>query len=372
MNRRAIVIGSILTLLAPMLGTAQPASKPAADAWPLYAKAIEHIKSAYAQHIECPATSNLSDFNDFPPYPPAWHQLERSAFAFNAPARALVRQARACTIAHWPEEISGGKLDFRYLNGCRALANDIADAAMYEHLEGNDAAAIESVRDLLHMADLLDASTASPAISLLVAAGFRAISLNRLEASLTEISFTDDPTDAKRLQISVAKDLLRQLLDSKDPNELHGKSLDAEVAASKGEFDKERCLLTLRRVHMERRLAAMSIACHLFQHDKSRWPESLAEVITYLPAPPADAWGPMGYALVKAGRPDGSDRPLVYSRYGSEDGLFYRVDGPQFGLYNTDGSGRPAREQKHGGQFRDVALWQPPVERPSPTTRRLP
>ena len=59
------------------------------------------------------------------------------------------------------------------------------------------------------------------------------------------------------------------------------------------------------------------------------------------------------------GLPDGSDRPLVYSRAESKDGLFFRIDAPQYGWYSGDGSFRPANQQKRGGQFRDVTRWAP-------------
>jgi hypothetical protein len=76
-----------------------------------------------------------------------------------------------------------------------------------------------------------------------------------------------------------------------------------------------------------------------------------------------DRWGdgtqPLGYVLVRGGLPDGGDRPLVYSRCRSKDGLMYRTDAPQYGFYTLDGSDRPSSEQKQAGQFRDVARWVP-------------
>jgi len=76
--------------------------------------------------------------------------------------------------------------------------------------------------------------------------------------------------------------------------------------------------------------------------------------------------------LIGAGLPDGSDRPLVYCRCGAVDGLFFRIDQPEYGFYNGDGSPLPANQQKHGGQFRDVASWVPdPKKSPGPTTRPL-
>ena len=122
---------------------------------------------------------------------------------------------------------------------------------------------------------------------------------------------------------------------------------------------------------MERNFGAMTLACHIFRFEKSRWPASLDELLPYLPAAPKDAWGAMGYALVKGGLPDGSDRPLIYSHYQSKDGMLYRIDGPQYSLYQSDGTDRPAKEQQEGGQFRDLALWAPPRNKTGPTLRSL-
>jgi hypothetical protein len=101
-----------------------------------------------------------------------------------------------------------------------------------------------------------------------------------------------------------------------------------------------------------------------FQFEKKRWPNSVDELVpVYLPSVPIDPWGygkqTFGYLLVKNGLPDGEDRPLVYSRCESKDGLFFRVDRPEYGFYYGDGSDLPNSKQKQGGQFRDVARWVP-------------
>ncbi len=135
---------------------------------------------------------------------------------------------------------------------------------------------------------------------------------------------------------------------------------------------------TFNRSNAERTMAAMSLACHLFCADRDRWPTSLDELLaTYLPEAPPDPWGDgiqtFAYVLIKGGLPDGSDRPLVYCRCWSPDGLFFRIDAPQYGRYSQDGSTKPSIDMKHGGQFRDVAQWVPaPGHREGPTTRPLP
>ncbi len=123
-------------------------------------------------------------------------------------------------------------------------------------------------------------------------------------------------------------------------------------------------------------MAAMSLACHLYRFDNGHWPGSLDDLSAYLPEMPIDPFGDgkqtLGYALIKRGLPNGSDRPLVYSRGDMKDGLFFRTDVPAYSFYFGDGSNKPSRNQKQGGQFRDVASWAPEAgTHPAPTTRPL-
>ena len=71
------------------------------------------------------------------------------------------------------------------------------------------------------------------------------------------------------------------------------------------------------------------------------------------------------------GLPDGSDRPMVYSRCGSEDGLFYRVDGPQFYFESPRPSDPSPVLRLRRGQFRDVSAWVPGAGSGEPTTKPL-
>jgi hypothetical protein len=129
------------------------------------------------------------------------------------------------------------------------------------------------------------------------------------------------------------------------------------------------------RINADRDMAAMSLACHLYRFDKGNWPNSLEDLAAYLivPIDPCgDGKQTLGYALIKGGLPDETDRPLVYSRFQMNDGLFFRVDRPEFSYYNDDGSDIPIEQQKHGGQFRDVASWVPGTGyHPLATTRPL-
>ena len=346
---------------------AEPASKPDVDAWPLISKAAERVEEGNRATIGSPASSNLT-YSDFPPFPPLWYKYEKASYAFNASSRALLREARLCKVARWPETPAGEKLNLRYVNQCRALANEMADAALYEHLQGDDAAAIETLRDELHLAELLEGGNPALAVNLLVAAGLRAVAMNRLEVIATMMSLTEDATDQRRIQVRSIRQLIRQLIDPLDPSEKVTDTL--KLHSDTGDLiDGDLFLRSLRRVQMEQHLTAMALACHLFRFEKSRWPASVAELLPCLPGEPMDAWGKEGYAVVKL--PDGGDRPMVYSRCRSKDGLFYRTDAPQYGFYTNDGSDLPARQQIEGGQFRDVSLWPVPAVKPSPVIVRL-
>ena len=126
----------------------------------------------------------------------------------------------------------------------------------------------------------------------------------------------------------------------------------------------DKVLDTMNRSNGELTFAAMSLACQLYRAEKGAWPDSMEQLAPkYLPRVPIDPWGngreTFGYVVIKGGLPDGSDRPLVYSRFRSEDGLAYRLDEPQYGYYPGDGSQTPEGRKKHAGQFRDVSRWVP-------------
>lgn len=339
--------------------TAFPDTQPSPgvnEAWSLYEKAAAIIEEGDRLGMSSPAASAAA-FGDHPPFSPQWHRMAKQAYEHNLPALIMTRQARSLAVAGWPRISTDGKPDRKYLNRCRNIANEIADAALYQHEQGNDAQAIEFVRDELHLADLLDAGKEELLIESLVAAGIRASALNRLEVITSNVSLTADPADRRRLQISAARDVIHEVFTNADSVEHLNEVLSADNQTTLTPEQKDRAATQVRRAQMERNLAAMSLACHVYRFEKSRWPASLADLQPYLPAAPTDAWGPMGYVLVPSDVLGGSPRPLVYSRCMSKDGMFYRTDGPHFGYYAGDGSRRPADQRKEGGQFRDVTLW---------------
>lgn len=206
-------------------------------------------------------------------------------------------------------------------------------------------------------------------IQSMVALGVRMIAMNRLEVITSDVALTQDPVDYQKLQVGIAKELIHQLFDVKDIEPRYADLLKREMATGQVTSKQtDRFLLQMRRGQMECNLAAMSLACHVFRFEKGRWPASLEELTTYLPAAPRDAWGPMGYVLLKPDKPGAAERPLVYSHCNSKDGLFYRTEEPQYSWDPGIGYG-DARHQ--GGQFRDVTLWAPAQPNPAPTTLPL-
>ncbi|MGD0768007.1 MAG: hypothetical protein ABSB42_07410 [Tepidisphaeraceae bacterium] len=349
-------------LTAPVVSTAPAGGQ--ANAADIYLRAAALIK------FDCPAASN-DTYPDYPPFGNAWEAREQQAWEQNQPARDLARHAAAIDTATWPS----GR-DIKFLNPLRALANELGDAALYEHEHGRDAEAVDSVRDIMHMADLLDTNQRPALISNLVGDGCTALAMYRLMIVSSNIALVADGQQSDALPVASAKTLIAALLEHADAETRMARIL--KLYASPGPSGDARVKETFRRVDAERTFAAMSLACHVFYFEQKRWPNSAEELASMLPGGlPKDPWGDgkqtFGYVLIKGGLPDGSDRPLVYDRDDTADGMFFRVDQPEYSYYNSDGSNLPPNQQNHGGQFRDVASWVPAAKIPgAPTTRALP
>ncbi|MGD0542558.1 MAG: hypothetical protein ABSB33_13680, partial [Tepidisphaeraceae bacterium] len=312
-------------------------------------------------------------YPDYPPFGPEWDRMAQAAWDTNAPVRRLAHQARSSDQANWPDDKT------MYLNSCRALANDLGDAALYEHLHGNDAGAGETMQDLLHLAAMLrQNSRRGHLVRPLVAGGIDALLATRLLVIASGVELTTDPSNTRDMQVAAARKLIDSLLDQPEP-----KQLFAQVALSPSGaplMDKSltnRVTDTFERVNAERTFAAISLGCQIFRFENHRWPQRLDTLVPdYLPRIPVDPWGDgkqtIEYVLVKGGLPGGSDRPLLYDRCESRDGLFYRTDKPLYSFYNEADFRLEAQRQKQGGQFRDVASWAPSeTAKSEPTTRPL-
>jgi hypothetical protein len=351
-------------LLALILIATSTASGAADDAAALYMRAAKAIVA------ECPAASNY-DFPPFPPFGPDWDRVARAAWEQNGEARRLAHNAASSDHADWP----GG---MKYLNSMRALANDLGDAALYQHLQlHDDAGACRTLTDVIHLPAMLrrPAGTSPTLVQDMVAEGIDALLAHRGMIIASDVALTNDAGDTHALQITDARRLIDQLLDQRDADQTLAAVIPSDHLPAGPQRD--RFVETINRCNAGRTTAAVSLACHLFRFDNKRWPQSLDELVpAYLPRVPIDPWGdgkqPYGYVVIKAGLPGGWDRPLVYTRCESQDGLFYRADAPQYDFSIFDGSDRPQAKRKRGGQFRDIASWTPdPDASAGPATRPL-
>jgi hypothetical protein len=325
------------------------------DAAAMYFQAAKLIK------VDCPATSPKM-FDEWPPYSDAWIRMEGFAFEADIPAFSLAHQAALADHAYWP-----GDADVNAFRGIQRLGQHLGDAAQYLDTRGDEMAAMATIGHMLRMADQLDQDPDTPYIRDLIALSVRVIAVERIHIIASGIRLTRDPADKTDYQLDAARELIRKLLNQKSPEERLTKIReflsDRSIRSGTEMFDRENAELSL---------GAMSLGCHLFYFERHRWPKSVAELVpNYVPKIPIDPWGDgkqtLGYVLIKGGLPNGLDRPLVYSRCRSADGLFFRVDQPQYGFYNT------LRDKKEGGQFRDVARWKPGERTPKvPTTQPIP
>ena len=359
-----------------------PAATSTDDAAALYAKAAKIARDNDDKDVMSPSSSNL-EYDGYPPYPPAWTKRETEDYAANAELRELAHRARSIDHADWNAQQWSSKTqkpdtgpDLRYLNDLRNLTNELADAAVFQHLQGDDAAAVETLRDILHLADLVDAPPHKYLVSLLVRVGIRAVVFDRLNVIFASAEPTNDPADTKHLHPAEVRKLIAIALDQPD-NEAEVNDIDRAEAAAGNPFkpsEIEHHTRIVHRVNAEADMSAVAMACHLYKFATGHWPQSTDDLHADLPKIPVDPFGDgkqtIGYVLVRGGLPDGSDRPLVYSRLGGAGGLFYRVDEPAYSYYvYHDSQHRPIKDTQ-GGQFRDVAAWAPVVKRAVPPTTK--
>ncbi len=287
----------------------------------------------------------------------------QAALIGQADWQAITSQARA----KWSTSpLRGLAVDGELLNPLRGLANVLADAMLWQHEQKDDVAAIETMQDLWRLAAAVQ-RIENTGSCLLTGLAIQDLDLERLEVVTSSLALTKDQHDAKSVQATTARELIGELMDHPDPkteganfNHVYGAAMKGAPASLPGTIVE-----IINSVDAERDLAAMSLACHLYRFETGQWPRSADDIGKYLPHMPIDPFGdgtqPLGYVLIKGGLPDGSDRPLVYSRHRMKGGRAFRVDRPEYSDYVGD-----------GGQFRDVASWSPPeTSHLSATTRPL-
>jgi hypothetical protein len=347
---------AIIGLVSSQTTQADPATQPSAsasgDAFSLYEQAADSIT------IDSPAAT----VNIYPNYAPSssdWQRLAAASWNADQTLRDLSHRAASAP----PANVTPEKLSASY-NKFRMLAIHLSDGALFAHTQGNDALAISEIRDLFRMAELFEAQPSKSYTPFLVAQGFRALAYYQLLVITSGVILTDDPANKADLNVDSARELVTRLV--KQPNGLQILvTIDARLTFSERDALKTRRVNVAnvaKRIDAERGCAAVSLACHLYKFKLGIWPDSLGLIVPdYLAEFPLDPFATgktIGYVLIKGGLPDGSDRPLVYFRADSRDGLAFRLDGPQWGFYAGDGSNAPVSQQKHYGQFRDIARWE--------------
>jgi hypothetical protein len=169
----------------------------------------------------CPSSSNIT-FNDYPPFPLQWQQMENQSIADNAKLFELVHQASALE-ADWGATARSPNANFPY-NASRAVANILADAVLHAHFHGNDRLATQRATDLLALARA-DGRVGN-LIARLVSIGIQGLCTDRLLCIAPDLAIQTDPASqprASQLAASPAdiKSLIHLLLnDAADKQDL--------------------------------------------------------------------------------------------------------------------------------------------------------
>lgn len=107
---------------------------------------------------DCPSSS-ATPFDQYPPYSTLWFQMADASVAASPLAFALARRARGFDHSQWdePPNPKRGPSIFASMAGhplhpIHHLANTLGDAALNMHAHGDDAAALETIRDGRHLA----------------------------------------------------------------------------------------------------------------------------------------------------------------------------------------------------------------------------
>jgi hypothetical protein len=256
-----------------------PTTSPATNAAPLYLRAATLIK------ISSPIETGAPDVAGRPPFPPEWTRVAKSAYEANRPALDLARQARSIGSATWPNDPG-----YAYFFPLRRLANQLRDAALYEYAQGHPAAALEFVRDGLHLADLLKGRPSRDIDRLITGSSLEGIALNHLPLIAAESLLLPDaaPADAPGLRVRDVRELISLLMDQREPEanltEIFGPPGPTWIDEA---WNPDLATKTLTRANADRTYPALLLACRLFHQDKKRWPVALEELTpAYLPNSP--------------------------------------------------------------------------------------
>ncbi|WP_428938621.1 hypothetical protein [Fontivita pretiosa] len=340
--------------------------------------------SAINPNADPPAATNMA-YPSYLPMSSEWMSVAKTAWEANQDALRYARQARSYTKVDWGVRFRSPVINqiLTPLGHQRRLANLLGDMAVYQHIQGNDAQALELIQDLFAQADALREQPTL--VSQLVAVGIDLLAAARLEVIAPGLRLADDPATAPTTQSVTpathqqAKILISRLLDARrvgiaqamlsermlladqmavltsrslllrpmylmsvvqafpifdqvraaatqPTNILAQQALPPALPIATGStgFHQfpgsvflpafNRAIETQMCVRMEHHLAAVIVACRLYQVDHAgRWPEKLEDLVPdYLPDVPVDPFSqtgqPLKYLLARNGT-----RPIVYS-----------------------------------------------------------
>lgn len=177
-----------------------------ANAAVTYRKAFAAINA----NVDSPRMSNI-EYPDYPPYSHRWMRMAAASERANAKAFELARQARRQPAAVWRQAPPTIANVFNVnLNKARQLANALADSAMYAHVNGDDARAIERTKDLLHLSRAIRAD--DMLISQLVAIGIDALACHNMQIMAPGMRFDAGSTTRPATREQV-RELIAALLD---------------------------------------------------------------------------------------------------------------------------------------------------------------
>ena len=160
--------------------------------------------------------------------------------------------------------------------------NIVGDAALYQHFQGDDRAAIELVRDMLHLGESLRKNPKSnDLVPLLVSVGIDGLNMDRLMTIVSNVRLTNDPADTKALKTRDAAELIKQFLAIPTANETLKQIFENPAALNK-EPELQRMTEVYNRTASDRGMAAMSLAAHLFRQERGSGPR-LSRSSTMLP-----------------------------------------------------------------------------------------
>lgn len=110
---------------------------------------------------------------------------------------------------------------------------------------------------------------------------------------------------------------------------------------------------TVRKSVAECRLVRVALAIRLYRHDHGRFPAAVSDLVpAYLASVPLSPWDAnrsVGFTVLRASRPDGGDRPMIYL-----DGFSSANAAPDY--YSHDFHNLPGSDRA-GRQWRDVSVW---------------